>query len=445
MARIFNVVLSLVIAAVVSSGAKADDATIPDSLAGRRAAALIAAVNTGDSAKIREFELEHRAKSAARRRPLDDRVTDWLNRHSEWGKLEVRRVLSSGELDIMVVVEPARAKGWVHIAIELEEEAPHGLWRIRFDGPVSPESSKASNKRLDEDHRNRLVNRVADELARGYVFEDVGNAMAEDIRKRLALGDYDDIEYSYPFAQRLTDDLRAVCHDKHLRVVPRIPMTQRGERRNRPTDQRPKPEENYGFAKVEVLPGNVGYIKFNMFEGSPDARPTAAAAMAFVANTDALIFDVTENGGGSADMITFLCGYLFDKPVHLNTFENRSAGTAYDTHSNENVPGRRYGEEKPVFVLTSGYTFSAAEEFTYDLKHLKRATVVGELTGGGAHPVTFMTLNKYFILKIPNGRAVNPVTKTNWEGVGVIPHVEVPADQAKEKAHRLALAAIKAE
>ncbi len=213
---------------------------------------------------------------------------------------------------------------------------------------------------------------------------------------------------------------------------------------NRATVRGPRPKENYGFAKVEVLPGNVGYIKLDMFEGSPAARPTAAAAMAFVANTDALIFDVTENGGGAANMIAFLCGYLFDTRVHLNTFENRGMGMASDSYSDESVPGERYGQDKPVYVLTSGYTFSAAEEFTYDLKHLKRATIVGETTGGGAHPVTFMTLNKYFILKIPSGRAVNPVTKTNWEGVGVIPHVEVPADQAKERARQLALSAVKA-
>ena len=165
--------------------------------------------------------------------------------------------------------------------------------------------------------------------------------------------------------------------------------------------------------------------------------------MAFVANTDALIFDVTENGGGSPNMINFLCGYLFDERVHLNTFHNRAQGTVSHTYSEENVPGKHYGQDKPVYVLTSGYTFSGAEEFTYDLKHLERATVVGETTGGGAHPVTFLTLNKYFILKIPHGRAVNPITKANWEGVGVIPHVEVPADQARETAYRLAVQAIK--
>ena len=445
MSRSTTVICSVLSVAVSAMGAFAGAPAIPDTLAGRHAAALIKAFNTGDEAVFRAFEIEHRARSAARRRPLDDRVARWRNHYVEWGKLAVRNVLSSGEHDILVVVEPERAEGWVHLALELEDDPPYGLWGIRIEGPVDPKSSAASNKRLDADRRARLVNHIADELIGSYIFEDVGRAMAEDIRKRLADGEYDAIEYSYPFAQRLTDDLRAICHDKHLRVMPRIPITRRGERLSRPADRGPRPEANYGFAKVEVLPGNVGYIKLNGFEGSPDARPTAAAAMAFVANTEALIFDLTENGGGSPNMINFLCGYLFDQRVHLNTFENRVTGvvTVSHTYSEENVPGKHYGQDKPVYVLTSGYTFSGAEEFTYDLKNLERATIVGETTGGGAHPVDFRTLNKYFVLKVPFGRAVNPISKTNWEGTGVVPHVEVPADQAKDKAYHLALEAIK--
>jgi len=435
----------IMLIACAGGRAFADEPKIPDTPAGKRAAALIRAINTGDDAIFRQFELEHRAASAARRKPLDERVATWRNRYENWGRLELRYVLHHGELDILIVVEPERADGWVHLSLMLEEEAPHGIWRLRAEGPVDPKSSAASNKLLDGDRRARLVKRIADELERGYVYEDVGRTMAEDIRGRLAAGEYDDLEYSYPFAQQLTDDLRAVCHDKHLSVIQRIPLTRRGQQISRASDMAPKPKSNYGFVKVEVLPGNVGYIKFNMFGDGADAQTTAAAAMAFVSNTDALIFDVTENGGGSGAMIEFLCGYLFDEPVHLNTFENRSMGFRRDTFSAADVPGRRYGREKPVYVLTSSFTFSAAEEFTYNLKHLKRATIVGETTGGGAHPVNFLTLNKYFILKIPHGRSINPVTKTNWEGVGVIPHVDSPADQARETAYQLALKAVKAD
>ncbi len=436
--------VTLLIAAMCGHVALADTA-IPNTLAGKRAAALIAAFNTGDDAAFRKFETEHRAKSAARRRSMADRVAGWRSRHADWGKLTVRNVLSHGDHDMLVVVDPQGVDGWIHLAFELEKESPHRVVGVRIEGPVAPKSSEASNKELDDKRRKRVVNDIADELIRAYVFEDVGQAMADDIRGRLATGEYDGIQYSYSFAQRLTDDLRAICHDKHLRVIPRIPMTSRGERETPGSRFRPSPEGNYGFVNVEVLPGNVGYIRFNQFAGGAEAQPTAAAAMAFVANTEALIFDVRTNGGGSPQMINFLSGYLFDKPVHLNTFHHRAAGVVHDTYSDGKVPGKHYGQVKPVYVLTSGYTFSAAEEFTYNLKHLKRATIVGETTGGGAHPVSMTTLNKYFTLKIPDGRAVNPITKTNWEGVGVIPHVDVAADLAKETAYQLALEAIKAQ
>ncbi len=442
MTRLTTMCLAAMLVAVAALTVAAAENTIPDTPAGRCASALMKAFNAGNDTAIRQFEIEHRAKAIARRRSLDDRVAGWRNRFADWGKLEVRNVLSGGAHDILVVVEPEKGEGWVHLSLEVEAESPNSLVGVRIDGPIDPAASAASNKRLDNDRRKRTVNRIADQLTRAYIFEDVAQAMADDIRRRLAAGEYDGIDYSYPFAQRLTDDLRAICHDKHLRVDPRSPMTKRGGA-SRAQRRGPSPDGNYGFTKVEVFPGNVGYIKFKGFASTPAARPTAAAAMAFVANTDALIFDVTENGGGSPNMINFLSGYLFDEPVHLNTFHYRAAGSVSNTYSEEDVPGKHYGQDKPVYVLTSGYTFSAAEEFTYNLKHLKRATIVGETTGGGAHPVEFMTLNKYFALKVPTGRAVNPITKTNWEGVGVIPHVDVPADKAKEKAYELALQAVK--
>jgi C-terminal processing protease CtpA/Prc len=266
--------------------------------------------------------------------------------------------------------------------------------------------------------------------------------MAVDVRQRLAAGDYDTITNPYAFARRLTSDLRAICMDKHLRVLARAPVDRRANKdRGAATPQAPG-AGNYDFVRVEVLAGNVGYIKLNGFSGTSDAQPTAAAAMAFVANSDALIFDLRNNGGGSPSMIVFLSGYLFDEPVHLNSFHNRLEGSVRDNYSTKDVPGRRYGQNKPVYVLTSGYTFSAAEEFTYNLKHLGRATIVGETTGGGAHPVWRYAMNKYFSMSVPYARAVNPITETNWEGVGVKPHVEVPADQALDRAHELALSVI---
>ena len=142
-------------------------------------------------------------------------------------------------------------------------------------------------------------------------------------------------------------------------------------------------------------------------------------------------------------MIRFLSSYLFDKPTHLNSFFDRTNNKTEEFWTTEAVPGKRLGQELPVFVLTSNRTFSGAEEFSYNLQNLKRATLVGETTGGGAHPVQSVSINERFNMMVPYARAVNPITQTNWEGVGVKPHIEVEASQAMEKAKELAAAEIK--
>lgn len=282
------------------------------------------------------------------------------------------------------------------------------------------------------------MTRVADELARAYVFEEVGARMAATIRKNLADGKYDSHDRVRSLTRHLTDDLQAICHDKHLRV--RMKTARRRGPSLSPDGGPRNVANNYGFKKVEVMDGNVGYIKLDGFSGTPDAEPTAAGAMAFVANADALIIDLRENGGGSPSMIAFLSGYLFDERTHLNSFDDRIEGVS-ETWSRTDMPGRRFGQSRPVYVLTSADTFSGAEEFTYNLKHLKRATIVGETTGGGAHPVRGYVVNRYVEMSVPFARAVNPVTGTNWEGVGVVPHVKVAAGEALGTALDLAMPA----
>jgi CubicO group peptidase (beta-lactamase class C family) len=198
---------------------------------------------------------------------------------------------------------------------------------------------------------------------------------------------------------------------------------------------------NFGFEKIERLGGNVGYLDLRAFESPDSAAETAAAAMAFLANTDALIFDLRQNGGGDPAMVAFLCSYLFDQRTHLNDLYSRPDNRTEEFWTRDDVPGKRYGD-KPVFVLTSSRTFSGAEEFSYNLKSLKRATIVGETTGGGAHPVNPRRLGKDFLITVPFARAINPITKTNWEGTGVKPDVDVPAAQALKVAHLLAIRAI---
>jgi retinol-binding protein 3 len=301
---------------------------------------------------------------------------------------------------------------------------------------------------LDSATKTAVVNGAIEHMQRAYIFADVAEKMAADLRARAAKKDYDAIADPKTFAETLTRDLQAVSHDKHLRIIfDPNGVPQRGgapsaeERAQQVAEER---RRNFGFQRVERLDGNVGYIDLRGFSGTPESRDVAVAAMNFAADTDALIFDLRRNGGGSPFMIGILSSYLFTEVVHLNDFYVRETDSKREFFTSADVAGRRYGKDKPVYVLTSNRTFSAAEEFTYDLKNLQRATIVGETTGGGAHPGGVRQITQYFGIWLPTGRAINPITKTNWEGTGIEPHIKVPAEQALTAAHLDALKKVRA-
>jgi C-terminal processing protease CtpA/Prc len=217
----------------------------------------------------------------------------------------------------------------------------------------------------------------------------------------------------------------------------RSPFAMEGEAARRAWTQR-----NNGYERVERMQGNVGYLEVRGFAPEALSSPTAAAAMAFLQDTDALVIDLRRNGGGEPEAVRFLCSYFFGpEPVHLNTLVNREMNTRDEYWTLRELPGRRY-LDKPVFVLVGARTFSGAEECAYNLQSLKRATIVGQTTGGGAHPVDRRNLGQGFSVMLPIARAENPVTKTNWEGVGVKPDVESAEDAALDQAWALALEAV---
>jgi hypothetical protein len=197
--------------------------------------------------------------------------------------------------------------------------------------------------------------------------------------------------------------------------------------------------ENFGVAKVDVLQGNLGYVKFNLLAPPDMAAEVYAATMNFVANTDALIIDLRECGGSiSPDAIPMLCSYFFAEPVHLNDIYWRHEDKTRQFWSWAYVPGKRY-LNKPIYVLTSRRTFSGAEELAYDLKNLKRAILIGDTTGGGANPGGTRRADDHFVVWVPFGKVTNPITKTNWEGTGVTPDITVPATSALHEAQITAL------
>ena len=298
---------------------------------------------------------------------------------------------------------------------------------------------------VDRAARQEVIDGALAALSAAYVFPDVAKQMEVAIRERQRRGEYDAITSGRQFAKLLTDHLREVRHDRHLSVdvMPQGPAsppmpgspTQTIEERQRAFAAR----QNFEFVRVERLAGNIGYVELRAFMPPSVAGETAAAAMTFVAGTDAVIFDLRQNGGGDPAMVAFLTSYLFGpRPVHLNDFYSRTSNQTRQSWTLPYVPGRRL-TDTDAYILTSARTFSGAEEFTYNLKHLKRATVVGETTAGGAHTVFGRRLNSQFMMGVPSGRPINAVTGTNWEGVGVEPDVKVPADRALKVAHLLAL------
>ena len=321
------------------------------------------------------------------------------------------------------------------------------LFASVFAACASGTAAQQAPPAIDAATRQQVIDGAIEHMQRGYIFEDVAANMAAALRAHAKAGAYDAITSGAEFAALLTTHVREVSKDKHLRILynpeglggVRAPATDEERARRVAAERR----GNFGLHRVERLDGNVGYIELRGFSGSQEAGAAVAAAMNLLANTDALIFDLRRNGGGSPVTIGFISSYLFDKPVHLNDFYVRETGRRHSFHTSATVDGRRYGQSKPVYVLTSNRTFSAAEEFTYNLKNLKRAVIVGETTGGGAHPGGVRPITDHFGIWLPTGRAINPITGTNWEGVGIAPDIAVDPAEALRAAHLDALKKIR--
>jgi hypothetical protein len=311
---------------------------------------------------------------------------------------------------------------------------------------VAQEGEARPDLTVDAATRGQVIDALLEQLDRTYVFPDAAKKMDSHIRGLVEKGAYDDITSADAFAKKLTADLQSVSNDKHLRVqFSYTALPQRTEVTEPTAEEREQRRQfmkhvNFGFEKVERMAGNIGYIEFRGFFDPEGGADTVAAAMNFVANTDALIFDLRRNGGGDPAMVALVCSYLFGtEKVHLNDLYWRAEDRTDEFWT---VPDKVKGERfvgKDVYVLTSGRTFSGAEEFSYNLKNLKRATIVGETTGGGAHPGGSVRLNDHFNAFVPTGRAISPITKTNWEGTGVAPDISVSKDIALETAYKVAL------
>ncbi|HZW40575.1 MAG TPA: S41 family peptidase [Ignavibacteriaceae bacterium] len=286
---------------------------------------------------------------------------------------------------------------------------------------------------FNKENKTKIVDKISSLLEEKYVFPDVGKKCGKHIKSKLTSGAFDNITDKKEFADILTKELQSISKDKHMRV--RLD--------NRPQEQQSNSEDpfyqefifagetredNLGFAKVEFLEGGIGYLDLRFFAPLEFTKKYAEAAMQLLSNSDALIIDLRKNKGGNPDLIQFIQSYFFAEPTHLNSLYWREGNRTQEFWTKKIENSTLI--DVPIYVLTSNRTFSGGEEFTNNLKTRKRATIIGETTGGGANPGGMFAVDEGFGIFIPTGRAINPVTNSNWEGTGVEPDIKVESDKA---------------
>jgi hypothetical protein len=290
-----------------------------------------------------------------------------------------------------------------------------------------------------------VIAEMARLLTENYWFPEMAEQVAGLLQRRLAEGVYD-VDDADELARLVTADLQSVNGDRHLRLKHHAdPVSPERGAATLDSMRRDFDASLGGVPRVELLDGGVAVLELApmLFPLEWAAEPLSAA-LTLVSRAQALVVDLRTNRGGDPDTVAFVCSYLLDERTHLNTMQWRSGERTEQSWSLPHVPGARFGGNKPLYVLSSDTTFSAAEELAYDLQQLGRAVVVGERTRGGAHPCKGWTLHPHLEATIPTGRAINPVSGTNWEGVGVQPDVPCAAADSLDHAHALALTSLAA-
>jgi hypothetical protein len=353
-------------------------------------------------------------------------LDDWARTH-EVGMRRLRRELS-------LRLPPARLLEFT-VETPADDAAPVPRITVPDDPALTTEPLPATE----------LIDIITGLLRSSYVFPERAEQAAVALVASLAAGDYEDLD-DEALADKLTSQLYEVCRDKHLRVHTRPPWDGPAHQRDGGPARPPWPDWlqrgspfNYGIFRVERLDGNVGYLDLHGVAHPDEAGPAIAAAMELVSGTGALIIDLRHNGGGAPPGVVFWLSYLFpDDQTHLNDIFDGASGQTRQFWTLASVPGHRY-LDRPVYLLTSARTFSGGEDFAYSLQAQDRAELIGETTGGGAHPTQRIPISATLVLAVPHARSVNPVTGTNWEGTGVVPDVAVPAEQAFDVAYGRAL------
>lgn len=317
-------------------------------------------------------------------------------------------------------------------------------------GAYSQESTLKEEIKLTELSKKQIIDSLTKKLEEFYIRPNAIGDIKKKLNENYKKGLYKDIVNSNEFAGKLSTDLIDVSKDLHFRVMydPEWSKSQL-KKEDKEIYKKIKTEElaeakkkNFGFQQARILEGNIGYLKFDYFEDPAIASETAASTMQFLSNTDALIIDLRQNNGGAMEMGQFLSSYFYsgkELPLYkYYYYEKNRKKTEREMWLLPSVPGKRM-EDVDIYILTSTLTFSAAEWMSYSLQNLKRVTIVGEKTAGGAHPIDRKVLPNGFSVNIPFGEVKDPITNTDFEGKGVIPDVLCKSEEAVNTSHVLAL------
>lgn len=401
---------------------------IPDTPAGHALASWLQAFNNGDSAGFAAFAKVH---------------APWLSPDQQMalrarnGGYDLMGIGGSGQWWIVFHLQGRASSTPIAGSIVVRPQDPEHISLLG----LAPAESRSAEIVVDDAERSRVIAGAVKLLDRFYLFPNVAKQTAARLEAQRKRGGYRGIADGEVFAARLSDDLVALSGDKHLGVdyfAREMPPEEPGPR-PRP-DPRRVAASNCGFEKADHYLPNIGYLKLDTFAEPDLCTATAVAAMNFLADSDSLIIDLRDNHGGAPRMAALICSYLFAEPTHLDDLYDHTDNSTDQLWTFPYLPGRKL-TGKAVYVLTSSRTFSVAEEFSFDLKNLKRATLIGETTGGGAHTVAPHRIDGHFFIRVPFGRFLNPATGTDWEGTGVEPDVKVAAPDALDEALRRARSA----
>ena len=365
---------------------------------------------------------------------LTDIQCDQIN--AAWHSFQVDLARRSTMAELRTISGAGHAMVWQKpdaVAAAIHDVLDH----IAVPAPSTQTSS------LDAAARQRVLTAVVAALRQFYLDPRVGNRMADALLQQAQAGHDRDVTGGAAFAALLTRQMRDISHDRHLIV----------EYSASPTPARPPgpdPENQARFRadmerthctieRAAMLSGNVGYLKINEFPDPAVCRSSVMAAMQQLNGAGALIVDLRDNHGGDPAMVALLASFLFTRPTHLINIVDRSGRITAQSWTESPIAGNRLAD-KPAYLLTSHETFSGAEEFSYVLHLLQRATLVGETTAGGAHLGSWHRIDAHFGMGIPDARPVSPISGTDWEGAGVEPDVPVNAAGALATAERLAAA-----